>query len=296
MFKIIESLLTACLIANSAAAEVRIVASTSDLASIAREIGREHVDVDDIVSGKSNPHFVEVLPSYMVKLARADLYLSVGLGLDYWAQYIIDGSRNGKLVIMDCSDGIEALEKPTGKIDASMGDIHPSGNPHYWLDPENGKIIAANIEKALSRIDPSNSEYYRSRLLEFENALDSRIHEWRAKAAALDGAEIIAFHNSWPYLSAAFGIKIRGFIEPKPGIEPTPSHTAELIELVRAGNIKLIVKEPYFSDRVPLVIAREAGATVVELPLSVGGNKSAMDYFALFDYIVDSLLKGLGRN
>jgi zinc/manganese transport system substrate-binding protein len=271
-------------------AALNVVTSTADLKSITEYIGGDRVSVKSIASGNSNPHFVEVLPSYMVMVSRADLYFKVGLELDFWAQPIIDGSRNGKLVIVDCSQGVEPMEKPTAKIDASMGDVHPQGNPHYWLDPDNALIIAGNISRGLIQADPSGKAIYESNLAKFKSQLQEKMIYWRKKAAPLKGVEIITYHNSWPYFSRAFGLTIAGFVEPKPGIEPTPSHTAELIELVKSHGIKVVGKEPYFSDKSPKVIASATGAKIVNLPPSVGGDPQANDYFSLIDTIIDRLL------
>jgi zinc/manganese transport system substrate-binding protein len=223
-------------------------------------------------------------------VSRADIYFRIGLELDFWALPIIDGSRNGKLVIVDCSEGIDPMEKPTAKINASMGDVHPQGNPHYWLDPDNALIIAENIEQGLAQVDPSGSATYKSNLADFKTKLQNKIAIWKQEAKPLDGLEIITYHNSWPYFCRAFGLDVVGFIEPRPGIEPTPSHTAELIELVKDRGIKLIGKEPYYSDKAPNVIARATGATIVDLPPSVGGAPNTDDYFSLIDTIIDKLL------
>jgi len=277
-----------------ALAKVKVVASTSDLESIAEFIGGDLVEAEAIVNGKKDPHFVEVLPSYMVKVGRADVYLKVGGDLDYWADRIIDGSQNAGLLIVDCSRNVEFLEKPTTKIDASMGDIHRQGNPHYWLDPANGAIIAETIAASLSRVDPENGAAYEKGLAAFRSTLESKREEWRKIAEPIRGMEIITYHNSWPYFAHAFGIEIVGFVEPQPGIEPTPSHTAQLISMIRARKIKIIGKEPYFSPRTPESIARQTSASVVELPPSVGGAEDAKDYFALFDALLGRLLDSLG--
>jgi zinc/manganese transport system substrate-binding protein len=274
----------------SAKAKINVVTSTSDLKSIAEYIGGDRVSVISIASGKSNPHFVEVLPSYMVTVSRADIYFKVGLELDFWAAPIIDGSRNGKLVIVDCSQGVEPMEKPTVKVDASMGDVHPQGNPHYWLDPANALIIADNISKGLSQVDPAGTSIYEGNLSRFQDELKAKMEVWKKEAEPLNGMEIITYHNSWPYFCRAFGLKVAGFIEPRPGIEPTPRHTAELIELVKSRGIKTIGKEPYYSDKSPRVIARATGAVVVDLPPSVGGADGAGDYFSLIDTIIQKLL------
>ena len=269
--------------------KVAIVTSTSDLKSIAEMIGGDLVTVESLNKGASNPHSVETLPSYMLKVGKANLYCKIGLDLDSWAAPIIDGSRNGKLVVVDCSRNVPVLEKPTQKVDASMGDVHPLGNPHYWLDPNNGLVIADNILEGLISVDPANAETYRKNRDAFAAKLNQKIAEWKSVAAKLQGTEIVTYHDSWPYFANAFGIKVDGFVEPRPGIEPTPSHTAEIIELVKKRQIKMICMEPYFSDRAPKTIARETGAKVVVLPPSVGGVSEASDYFSLFDTILKIL-------
>jgi ABC-type Zn uptake system ZnuABC Zn-binding protein ZnuA len=274
----------------SAGAKINVVTSTSDLRSIAEYLGGEHVAVKAINSGKDNPHFVEVLPNYMVLVTKADLYLKIGLGLDFWAQPIIDGSRNGRLAIVDCSEGVDVLEKPTGKVDASMGDVHPQGNPHYWLNPANGLIIAKNIARGLVQVDPGNANDYEAALKRFESELQSRIESWQKKADALKGMEIVTYHNSWPYFCQAFGIKVAGFVEPKPGIEPTASHIAELITIMKTRGVKIIGKEPYFSDKAPKVIAASTRARIVDLPPSVGGAQGTDNYFSLFDTLLSVLI------
>lgn len=277
-----------------ALAKVKVVASTSDLASIAGLIGGDLVEAEAIVNGQKDPHFVEVLPSYMVKVGRADVYLKVGGDLDYWADRIIDGSQNAGLLIVDCSRNVDFLEKPTTRIDASMGDIHRQGNPHYWLDPANGAIVAETIAASLARVDPENSAAYEQGLAAFRSRLEAKMEEWRRMAEPVRGMEIITYHNSWPYFARAFGIEVVGFVEPQPGIEPTPSHTAQLISIIRSRKIGIIGKEPYFSSRTPDSIARQTGASVVEMPPSVGGAEDATDYFMLIDSLLSRLVGAQG--
>jgi len=283
------------LVAVSSAAAVNVVASSSDLKAIADYIGGNHVSVKSIVTGKDNPHFVEVLPSYMVMVSRANIYFKLGLGLDFWAQPIIDGSRNNRLVVVDCSEGIEVLGKPSGPVNASMGDVHPQGNPHYQLDPANGLIMARNIAKGLAQVDPVNAGSYEAALKQFETELRSKIETWKKEAEPLKGMEIVTYHESWAYFCEAFGIKVAGFIEPKPGIEPTAGHTAELITLMKARGIKVIGKEPFYSDRAPRSIAAATGAKVVDLPPSVGGAEGADTYFSLFDVLISRLTSAVRK-
>lgn len=277
--------------AHSAAAKINVVTSTTDLASIATYVGGDEVEVTSIARGGADPHFVEVLPSYMMRVQKAKLYLKLGMDIDRWSAPIIDGSRNGKLVVVDCSRDIQPLELPTGGIDASMGDVHPRGNPHYWLDPDNGAVIARTIADALARADAPHAAMYHANVEKFVAELAAKKAQWKESARTLAGMKIVTYHNSWPYFSRAFGLDVEAFVEPLPGIEPTPSHTAQVIDMMKAQGIKVIGVEPYFSKRTPDTIARDAGATVVELPPSVGGAPGADDYFSLFDVLIERLAK-----
>lgn len=281
-------------LAVGVSAKVKVVASSSDLASIATFVGKDLIEVSSIGQGRSNLHFVEVLPSYMLKISKADLYLKNGLALDQWAQGVIDGARNSKLVVIDCSTGIDVLEKPTEKVTALMGDVHPEGNPHYWLDPRNGKVIASNIVDGLCRVDPANSDTYRANLKAFDERLDQKWAEWEKRAAPLKGAEFISYHSTFAYFASAFGFTVAGYVEPRPGIEPTASHNSELIDLIKARHITTILREPYYSARTPESIARQSGATAYEAPSSVGGTAEATDYFALFDVLLTIMEKSKG--
>jgi zinc/manganese transport system substrate-binding protein len=278
--------------APQASAKIKVVTSTSDLASITALIGGDLVDVISLAAGNADPHFVEVLPSYMIKVKKARLYLRVGMDLDRWALPIIDGSRNASLLVVDCSKGIAPANAPTGKVDASMGDVHPQGNPHYWLDPDNGLIIAATIESALERVDPDHAADYRTGLERFRSEIERRRVAWQEKAKPLLHMEVITYHDTWPYFCQAFGLDVIGFVEPLPGIEPTPSHTAALIDMIKARGVEIIGLEPYKSRRTPDAIARATGVKIVELPPSVGGAPGADDYYSLFDVIIDRLLEG----
>ena len=293
MNKIIVALMVMLGATASAAAKVNVVASTTDLAAIARYVGGDNVDVTSIAKGASDPHFVEVLPSYMVRVQKAKLYLKLGLDIDRWAAPIIDGSRNSQLVVVDCSQNIDPLEVPSGKVDASMGDVHPRGNPHYWLDPDNGVVIARTIADGLARVDPNHAALYQDNAGKFAAELDVRKARWKQSAAALRGLKIVTYHRTWPYFERAFGVQVVDFVEPLPGIEPTPSHTAEIIAMMKAQNIRVIGVEPYFSKRTPETIARATGATIVDLPPSVEGAPGAHDYFSLFDVIIQRLNAGV---
>jgi zinc/manganese transport system substrate-binding protein len=287
------SLIVATVAVSSIQAKLSVVASSTDLASIATYVGGDLVEVQSLGQGRSNLHFVEVLPSYMMKVAHADVYLKIGLALDGWSQGVIDGARNDKLIVVDCSSGISALGRPIGKVDASMGDLHPDGNPHYWLNPLNGKIIANTIANALITTDPSHESNYRANLASFVSLLDTKIVEWEQKALGVKGAEVISYHSTFAYLADAFGFSVAGFIEPKPGVEPTASHNNEVIQLIQSKHIKIILREPYYSSRAPESIARSSGAVVYVAPTSVGGVDSAKDYISLFDTLTGILAQGV---
>ncbi|MBT3252986.1 MAG: zinc ABC transporter substrate-binding protein [Candidatus Marinimicrobia bacterium] len=272
-------------------AKISVVASTSDLADIAGQIGGKHVTTLSIARGSQDPHYVEVLPSYMIKVKRADMYLMVGMELDQWAEQIIDGSRNSDLRIVDCSADITPLEVPTRKVDASMGDIHPNGNPHYWLDPDNGKAIARTIAVHLKQIDPEHGETYDQNLLTFIESLTTLEKEWVERFSDLRGKRLIYYHNTWPYFNRYFGLEAVAFVEPNPGIMPTPTHLDHLIHLIQEQNIQVIAMEPYFSDKAPNYLTRKTGIVVVGLAQSVDARKGTETYQRMLTYNLEILQK-----
>lgn len=270
---------------SAAAGPIRIVASINDLGSIAAEVGGDQVEVVGICRSNADPHRVEVLPSYMVRVARAKLYLKVGLGLDQWADQIIDGSHNSGVAVVDCSQGIPVLEKPTGKVDASMGDVHPDGNPHYWLDPANGALVARTVAEALARVDPAHAGDYAARADRFEKAARATADAARAAVTALRGNGIITYHRSWTYLAGAFGLEVLGTIEPVPGIPPTARHLAEIVQLIRQRKPLLVIQEPYFSLDAGKFLTRETGIRVVNVSASCE-DLTPGSYLARFDSMV----------
>jgi zinc/manganese transport system substrate-binding protein len=259
------------LLPAAAFAKLRVAASTTDLGSIAASVGGDQVEVFAIARPTSDVHRVEVLPSYMVKVARAQLYLKVGLGLDQWADGIIAGSRNDKLTIVDCGAGIDALEKPTGKVTAALGDVHPNGNPHYWLDPRNGAIVAHEVAEAFATADPAHAADYRARADAFAKQADAAYAEGQKTAAALPSKVILTYHASWVYLAHAMGLEIAGTVEPVPGIPPTARHLASLIEIIKARKIGVLLQEPYFSADAGQFLARNSSMRVVTVSASCDG-------------------------
>jgi ABC-type Zn uptake system ZnuABC Zn-binding protein ZnuA len=288
------ALAAALLHPDVAVAKIRVAASINDLASIANTVGGAEVEVFAIARPTSDAHRVEALPSHMVKVARARVFLKVGLGLDQWADAIIDGSRNPRLVIVDCSRGVRVLEVPTGRVDASMGDVHPNGNPHHWLDPRNGAIIARNIADAFARVDPAHAGEYRERAETFAKEAEATWQRTRDAAAALPAATVFTYHRSWTYFADALGLEVAGTVEPVPGIPPTARHLAELVAIAKARQVRVLIQEPYFSSDAGKFLARQAGVkTVVAAPSCE--TPAAGSYLAHFASVVQSIRETLGR-
>jgi len=286
MKRIVLSLLAIlALSAGRTGATVTVAASVPDLASIATAVGGSRVEAFSLAKSESNPHSVEVLPSYMVKVARAKVFLKVGLGLDGWADAIVRGSRNRGIEVVDCSRGIEVLEKPTGKVDASMGDVHPEGNPHYWLDPENGAVIARTVAAALAKADPEGRAVYEAGLIRFEKNLEARRAAWNGRMAPFRGQAVFTYHSSWPYFARAYGLRIVGKVEPVPGIPPNARHLSDLLGIAKAEKVTRLLQEPYFPKDGGEFLHRQAGIVVLTLAPSCKGA-GAEDYFAHFDALV----------
>jgi ABC-type Zn uptake system ZnuABC Zn-binding protein ZnuA len=276
---------------GSALAKVRVAASTQDLASIAASVGGDRVEAVAIARANADPHRVEVLPSYMVRVSRADVYLRVGLGLDLWAQAIIDGSRNRRLVIVDCSRDVSVLERPTGKVDASMGDVHPDGNPHYWLDPRNGVLVARTIAAALSRVDPEGAAAYASGAESFAARADLVFERGRQAFASGTSRDLLTYHRSWSYFASAFDLEVVSTIEPVPGIPPTARHLQDLVELVRERRIPVAIIEPYFSADAGEFLGRETGIRVLRESASCDGPEAG-SYLAHFERLFAAIAAG----
>ena len=285
--------------APSARAELNVVAATQDLASIAQEIGGDKIKVTPMAKGYQDPHFVEAKPSFVLTLNRADLLIVVGRDLEIgWLPPLITQSRNAKIQpgskgYLDPSQTAKILELPTGTVTRAMGDVHPLGNPHYWLDPENGRRIAQAIKDRLSELDAANAAYYAQREADFSRRLTEAQQRWKAQMAPYKGLKVVTYHRSWANFVDAFGLDVIGYVEPKPGIPPTPQHTLDVINAMKAQNVKLILVEPYFDLKTPNSIAEKTGARVVVLPPSVGGVPAATDYFKLFDTEVALLVDAI---
>jgi ABC-type Zn uptake system ZnuABC Zn-binding protein ZnuA len=280
------------------AGTIKVVTTTTDLRSITELIGGNKVSVSSIATGYQNPHFVDPKPSYIISLSKADVFVTVGLDLETgWSPLLLTSSRNNKIQkgaggYVDASEGVTLYQVPSS-LNRGEGDIHIYGNPHYWLDPVNGKVIARNIANGLERADPSNKGFYESNLLAFNTRIDSKMKEWQSKMAPYKGSKIIAYHNEWVYFETRFGLKIVDFMEPKPGIPPSPSQMVKVINEIKANSIKVIISSPYFTTSSSDVVTRQTGAKALTLATSVGAFDPVKDYFDLFDYNIDHLISVL---
>ena len=280
-------------------AKVRVVSSLQDFASIADSIGGDRIEADALAKGYQDPHFVDAKPSFILKLSRADLLIVAGLELEIgYLPPLIDQSRNDKIHpgnagYLDASIGCDILQRPTQQVTRAMGDVHPYGNPHYWTDPENGRVIARAIAAKLSELDPPGRASYEKNLAAFEAKLSAKEKEWDGKMAPYAGTKIVTFHDSWPNFAKHFKLSIAGHVEPKPGIPPTPSHTLEIINLIQAQKIRVILVEPYFDTKTPNYIAGKTGSKVVMFFPSVGGIPAIKDYFTLFDHDIDAFVAAM---
>lgn len=272
-----------------------VVTSTTDLHDIAHAVGGTRVGVIHISEGYQDPHFVEAKPSFILRLRKADIFAFVGLDLEVgWMSLLIDGARNPKIRpggsgYLDVSRAIPVLDVARGRVDRSQGDVHPLGNPHYWLDPENGRRIARLFAQKFSELDPAGAATYRRNLQAFEARLNAAERDWQPQLAQIKGKPIVAWHTSWRYLAEYTDVNIVGFMEPKPGVPPSPSHLAGLVRTMQRTGAKVIIMEPFYDRKTADFVAGKTGAKVLVLPSSVEGVKGVDDYVALMRHNVTRL-------
>ena len=276
------SLLFAC---GVTCAELRIVAATNDIAAIAQAVGGDRVSIDVVARPDRDPHTVSVRPSTMRMTAKADLFLRVGLDLDLWSEDIVRGSRNRDLRTIDCSQAIQATEIPQGKVDASMGDVHPQGNPHYWLDPINGIAVAHFLAQEFSTSSPQDRELFQANARHFEESIRTKLPTWEIRLAKV---AFVEYHRSWVYLAARFDMTIVGQVEPLPGIPPTARHLAELSAVIAQTGARVVVRDQFHNDSPVDFLQRETGIQAVILA-SMCAEPTAESYLAHFDTITDAL-------
>src|SRR5882672_9083477 len=305
-FDLMKSILTLLsilfLIAAPAFAKLNVVATTPDIASIAKEIGGDHIDLTTLAKPTEDPHFVDAKPSFIVKLNRADVLLEGGAELEIgWLPALLDQARNSKLAAgapghVSCAQGVQLLEVPS-TLDRSKGDIHAAGNPHYLVDPVNAKIAAQHIADSFCALDGKDCPASRANLKKFTEALDAKMAEWQRKLEPFKGQQLVAYHNSWLYFGERFGLKIDLFLEPKPGVPPTPTHLAEVITKMKAEHLKIIIVQPYQNRKTAETVAGHTGATVVDVSQFPGGIKGTEGgYIVLIDQVVNAIARPLGQS
>src|SRR5688500_17590593 len=272
------------LIGAPAHAQLRVVTSTTDLYDIAKAVGGNRITATHIGEGYQDPHFIEAQPSFVLQLRRADVWAFVGLDLEAgWMPLLLDGARNSKTKRggtghVDVSRAIPLLDIPRGNVDRSQGDVHPLGNPHYWLDPENGRRIAKLFRETFSKLDPANASAYAANEQSFTQRLDAAERSWQADLAKIKGRPVVAWHTSWRYFAEFTGMNIVGFMEPKPGVPPSAPHLAGLIQTIKQTGAKVIVMEPFYDRKMADLVASKTGAKGLIPPPAVGGGKGLNDY------------------
>ena len=291
--------LLAVTLALPAEAKLNVIATTADLGALAHAVGGDNIKVTVLGRPTEDPHFVDAKPSFLVQLSRADLLVEGGAELEIgWLPPLMDQARNPRIQMsgaghFSAAEGIELLEVPE-KLDRSKGDLHAMGNPHYLIDPANAKIVAQRLAEKFCEMDRANCEKYRGNYGQFAARLDAKLAEWEKALAPFKGQHVTAYHNSWPYFGHRFGLKVDLFLEPKPGIPPTPAHLADVIEVMKKDNVKVIFMEPFLNRRTAEKVAEDTGATIVDVSHFPGGLKGTQDdYIGLLDRIVTATAAAL---
>ena len=282
----------------TAHAKLNVIATTPDFGALAQEIGGDQVEVTTLARPTEDPHFVDAKPNFFVKLNRADALIEGGAELEIgWLPPLLEGARNSKLAAgapghIAGNQGVQLLEVPV-TLDRSKGDIHAAGNPHYLMDPANAKIVAAHICESFCQLDAASCGTYRANLKKFTDQLEVKLAEWQRLLAPFKGRRVVAYHNSWHYFSERFGVKVDLFLEPKPGIPPTPTHLAAVIGKMKEEKIRVIFVEPFLNRKTAETVARSTGATILDVCQFPNGVKGTDGYVPLMDHIVRSLAGAL---
>jgi len=279
--------------------KIRIVTTTTTLASLAEELAGDWSEVEAIASPKRDLHQFTPTPKDVLITKKADVFVHHGLQAEPWLQPLLHAAANRQLLegtghLLDVSTGVPVLEMPVS-VSRLEGDIHPMGNPHYWLDPENAKRMAQNLAAELARLYPEKSESLRQRRENWEARLDAAFQDWKTRLQPFAGSALVTYHRSWSYFAQRFEFRIIGEVEPKPGIPPTGQHMAGLIEAMRREHARVIIREPYLEKRTPEKIAQAVRAQVIELLQFVDSGRGADNYIALMNHNVTTLEKALKR-
>ncbi len=281
----------------SAQEKLQVVTTIETFADLARRVGGDRVEVQSLSHGYQDPHFVEAKPNLMVLLNRADLLIRVGLQLEIgWLPPLVVGSRNEKIQggqqgDLDLSTVIDPLDVPATKVDRSQGDIHPMGNPHYWLPPVNAVRCAKGIRDRLQQLRPQDRAYFDAQFKQFVDELKANAVKWEAIAKPLAGLKIVTYHQSWSYVSKWLHLQEVGYIENRPGIPPSPAHLAQLIQTMRTEGVKVILVEDFYNRSIAESVADKTGAKVVPSPSDVGATPAIKTYFDLVDAFLDGLVR-----
>jgi len=280
--------------------KLNVVATTPDLAALAREIGGDAITVTALAKPTEDPHFVDAKPSHLVTLNRADVLIEGGAELELgWLPPLLDNARNDKIASgapgrVVASQGIKMLEVPT-TFDRAKGDVHSLGNPHFLLDPKNAEIVAGEIADHLARVDPSSAELFRSNLKRFNTSVEQRLTEWQAKLAPYRGAKVVTYHKDFVYLAERFNLQIVETLEPKPGIAPSPAHLAQVVSAMQSTNAKVILVQPYQNRKTAETVARQTGAMVLDAPQQPGAIPGTATYFDVMDHLVQVIADALEK-
>lgn len=287
------------LTASTTHAAMHVVATTPDLGAIAREVGGDHIELVVLAKPTEDPHFVDAKPSFILKLNRADALIEGGADLEAgWLRPLLEGARNPRLEPgapgrIAGAEGIALLDVPAA-LDRSQGDIHAAGNPHYLTDPQNARVVAAHIARSFEKLDPSAAATYAANLKKFTDQLDAKMVEWQRLLSPFKGRPIVTYHNFWIYFGRRFEFPMDVFLEPKPGIPPTPAHLAEVITRMKAQNLKLIAVQPYQNRKTAETVAGHTGAVVLDWP-SFPGGKGTESYVDWIDFLVKSIARGFAQ-
>jgi ABC-type Zn uptake system ZnuABC Zn-binding protein ZnuA len=283
---------------DAEAARVRVVASTPDLKALTAAVGGDLVEVDSLARGDQNPHDVEIRPSLMVKLRRADLLVRNGAGGDPWVEPLAQGAGNPRVLRgasghVDVSAGITLLGVPEGRVDRSRGDVHPEGNPHFTLDPGTAPAVTGSIVEGLGRVAPEHRPAFEARRRDFLARLEAALARWREALGPFRGARVVGYHELWTYFLQRFGLVQAAAIEDRPGIPPSPAHLAALIRRMKTEQIRVVIAEPWADRKLVELVAREAGARAVVLAPAVGAVKEAATYEDMLEHNVSALAAAL---
>jgi ABC-type Zn uptake system ZnuABC Zn-binding protein ZnuA len=287
------------LAAAPAYADLKVATSLTDLASVAQFVGGKHVTAQSLCRGYEDPHFVPAKPSLMKAIQHADVFISTGLELDTgWLPLVLPGSRNpsiqqGAKGFVDASEGVTVLEKPTGTVSRAEGDIHPLGNPHYYLDPKALEVVAGHLAEVFSRLDPPNAADYAANAKQFDEKIEASLEKWEKELEPYKGALVVPYHKNFVYFAERFGLKLFGTVEPKPGIPPSPHYISDLAERMKKEGVKVVLYQPYYNADASNQVAKLVGGVAVEVPTEVGGVPGTDDVFSKFDVMVSSIAGAL---